>query len=143
MMDQLASYLVMCKANGQLVLVQLVFISCPARQVLDKFGANKTRRVGHCVCFAFAYSWQDVSLLVGALLAIVGGKDQTACPSEAPRGAGAGAGGAGSGRGGGEEEPGADAKRMGRERVVLLMHETRVLSASDATRLLLLLSREV
>ena len=81
--------------------------------------------------------------MVGALLAIVGGQDQTDSPSEAPRGAGAGDGGTGSGRGGEEEEPGADAKQMGRERVVLLMHETRVLSASDATRLLLLLSREV
>lgn len=34
-------------------------------------------------------------------------------------------------------------KQNGRERVVLLMHETRVLTASDATRVLLLLAREV
>lgn len=34
-------------------------------------------------------------------------------------------------------------EQNGRERVVLLMHETRVLNASDATRVLLLLAREV
>lgn len=41
------------------------------------------------------------------------------------------------------EDPNAGDKQHGRERVVLLMHETKVLSASDATRLLLLLAREV
>ena len=34
-------------------------------------------------------------------------------------------------------------QQLERERVVLLMHETQVLNASDATRLLLLLGRQV
>lgn len=41
------------------------------------------------------------------------------------------------------EEGSAEKKRNARERVVLLMHETRVLDASDATRVLLLLARQV
>lgn len=42
------------------------------------------------------------------------------------------------------EKPGAEGgQQNARERVVLLMHETRVLTATDATRLLLLLAREV
>lgn len=45
--------------------------------------------------------------------------------------------------GDGTGDPGTGEKQHGRERVVLLMHETRVLTASDATRLLLLLAREV
>lgn len=39
--------------------------------------------------------------------------------------------------------PGAQVDQSGRERVVLLMHETSVLTASDTTRVLLLLAREV
>ena len=42
-----------------------------------------------------------------------------------------------------EREKQEQEKQNGRERVVLLMHETRVLTASDATRVLLLLAREV
>lgn len=43
----------------------------------------------------------------------------------------------------GAGDPGIGDEQHGRERVVLLMHETRVLTASEATRLLLLLAREV
>lgn len=45
---------------------------------------------------------------------------------------------------GGMEEPRAqEENQRRRERVVLLMHDTKVLTASDATRLLLLLAQEV
>lgn len=53
--------------------------------------------------------------------------------------------GYGDGTGNGKSGHGGQAEvdQNGRERVVLLMHETRVLTASDATRVLLLLAREV
>ncbi len=54
-------------------------------------------------------------------------------------------GGKWNGSGNGKMDQGGQAEmdQNGRERVVLLMHETRVLTASDATRVLLLLAREV
>ncbi|CAM9808044.1 unnamed protein product, partial [Ectocarpus fasciculatus] len=67
---------------------------------------------------------QDVGALVSALLAIVGtqGGEQEV--------------------GGMEETHSQAQKQHRRERVVLLMHDTKVLTASDATRLLLLLAQE-
>lgn len=81
---------------------------------------------------------QDVSALVSTLMAIV-----------RTQGAGVSVAGAAAARGHKESDRATlktDAeggKQNARERVVLLMHETRVLSATDATRLLLLLAREV
>lgn len=96
---------------------------------------------------------QDVSTLVSALMTIVrtqgGGGDAASAPSTKARlqmndqdedeeVAGAGDGGEGAPLSREKQD-----KQNGRERVVLLMHETRVLTASDATRVLLLLAREV
>ncbi|CAM9904271.1 unnamed protein product [Ectocarpus sp. 12 AP-2014] len=65
---------------------------------------------------------QDVGALVSALMAIVGTQGGEHGRMEEPRA---------------QEE-----KQRRRERVVLLMHDTNVLTASDATRLLLLLAQE-
>ncbi|CAM9111449.1 unnamed protein product, partial [Hapterophycus canaliculatus] len=77
---------------------------------------------------------QDVSALVSTLVTIVRTHGAGASLAAAPKDM----------KGNGiAEKPGVGGgKQSARERVVLLMHETSVLTATDATRLLLLLARE-
>lgn len=89
---------------------------------------------------------QDVSALVSALMTIV--RTQGAPSATATRQTSdqhEDKGGMETGDGDESTSPSREKEEQqnGRERVVLLMHETRVLSASDATRVLLLLAREV
>lgn len=97
---------------------------------------------------------QDVSALVSALMTIVrtlgaDGDAASAPATTSTRQVSGKRGDEGVGAGDGDGDEGASLSREeqeqqnGRERVVLLMHETRVLTASDATRVLLLLAREV
>lgn len=104
-------------------------------------------------------NFQDVSALVSGLMAIVRTQGADADAGSAPTatatrqmndqhddkdedGHGKGDGDEGSPLER-EKQSNEEEKQNGRERVVLLMHETRVLTASDATRVLLLLAREV